>query len=123
MANSQQAETIVRIFRDQWTGSSPDKTAVQRFFDAERPSADTIALGMFLASRELGGRYWDHIRATLDAYLQKQLTEEHIAAQEKLSRAAEQLQTAALSVARASYWMTFAAFVVTTAALVVAVLK
>lgn len=77
-------------------------------------------LGSIVATWGHGIR--DPAMAIMRAYIDIQLTREHVAAQEKMSAAADALQTASLSIARSSLLMNVTTAVIALVALFAAVL-
>lgn len=80
--------------------SRPEKVGpfLQLMID-KKPSAETVARAVVVAATTYGGTPYEHIKPMLDAYLQLVLTREHVAAQEKMSRAAGYLAAASVFIA------------------------
>lgn len=91
--------------------------------------AETFAAALLHAGEALDGARWANVRSGVNAHLQLLLTQEHIAAQRRMSEAADQLAAASLDVAheahktaRLSFWLTLASVIVAIGSLISAVL-
>jgi len=94
----------------------------------ENPNAATLAWAIVLASSN-PGRDWVYIKDGLDAQLKFLLTKEHVAAEQRMSIAADAMAAASLQVAKEahdtaklSFWVTLTSLLVATASMVSAVL-
>jgi hypothetical protein len=109
-----------------WAYSGGDEELRKRALNdmrTERPSSEALGEIILDCSIALEPHIWAQAAPVLQAYLQRQLMVEHVAAQQGMTAAADNLQRAALSVARSSYWMAVASFIVTAAALYIAVAR
>lgn len=93
------------------------------------PDAQETAEIIAICAVQLRGRAFDTARPVLEAHLQRKLVIEHVAAQERMSLAAEALQAASLRVAeeahktsRLSFWLTLASVILGLGSLISAVL-
>lgn len=94
---------------------------LERMMESGEATSTVIARAMSIAIEDCNSNFIPGKIALISAYLQRKLTQEHVAAQERMTAAADGLQKAALKVSRSSYWMTFASFIVAIAALYVTV--
>lgn len=67
---------------------------IDETIQAEKPDSMCLATVLSRAASSFGGTYWPHISAIIGAHLQRVITEEHIAAQEKMGLASEHLAAA-----------------------------
>ena len=130
MADKELATILVQTFYEAWgLGVTTARSGVETILSERQPDADTLSLAIYRLSLKLGGSAWDQAQPALNGFLQRQLTVEHVAAQELMSAAAESLSAASLKVAqeshktaRLSFWLTLASVILGIGSLVAAVL-
>lgn len=84
---------------------------IDETIQAERPDSICLATVLSRAASSFGGQWWPHISAIINAHLQRVITEEHIAAQEKMGQASEELAKASNRLATIANRLALAGFI------------
>lgn len=94
---------------------------LQEFVASSRCDSAVICRSIAIAARDGNGLVPALSRQLLEAHLQTKLTTEHIAAQERMSSAADELQKAALKVSQSSKWLAAASVALAIVSLVLSI--
>jgi hypothetical protein len=123
MDDATRAERIVNALHRGIVHPQPDGEAIAQVIRDESPDSRLLSHVMVLAAaRFAGNNRWENVAAVVESLLSSALTAEHVAAQEKMSAAADTLAKASHRLAGTAFWINWLSLSVAIAALVVSAL-